>query len=177
MYKWHALILLLCFTPQVSSACSCVFDSKITEAMVLHSVCAAEHVLTGYVENSTKLRDDGYEFRIRPDVVIKGEVQTPIYAVSWTGGACGYPFQVGRKYVIFANRHANTQYLAASICGYTSEYSSEYLITRTINAIDESIEDLCSSDAHAKRRLEIIREKFGTANETENAARENVDPE
>ena len=169
------LALLLVLGPSVVDACSCVARPEITEAMVLDAVCAADFVFVGEVESSLHVRDSTYEYKVWPRIGYKGQVSSPAYALSIIEGMCGFPFQPDGKYLVFGDRHLNTDYYSSSICGFTRQYDKNGLVEKIVQAMGEDIEELCSEQSKGERRLEHIRNRIDNVDEIEKSTREHVE--
>ena len=142
---------------------------------MLDQLCAAEAVFVGDVESSLRLNDFTSEFKIWPRESFRGQLKSPVFAISETGGACGYPFAENGRYLIFANHHDDTEYLSASICGLTRPLDRDNVIYQTLEASKGDIEQLCGTEAKEARRSERLREKDQTVEELEEETRKLLD--
>ena len=153
------IVIVISLVHSVGYACSCIWPSEISERYVLDQLCAADAVFVGDVESSLHLRDYTFEYKIWPRESFKGQLKSPAFAISETGGTCGYPFRENGRYLIFANRHDDTEYLSASICGLTRLLDRDNVIFETLEASKGDIEQLCGTEATEVRRSERLREK------------------
>ncbi|MDX2411400.1 MAG: hypothetical protein QNK34_05535 [Woeseiaceae bacterium] len=165
------IIIVVSLAHSVGFACSCIWPNVVTERYVLDRLCAAEAVFVGDVESSLHLNDFTFEYKIWPRESFKGQLKSPAFAISETGGMCGYPFRENGRYLIFANRHDDTEYLSASICGLTRLLDRDDVIYETLEASKGDIEQLCGTEATEARRSERLREKDQTVEKLEEETR------
>ncbi|MET3507177.1 hypothetical protein [Halalkalibacter oceani] len=118
------LILLLCsLFPLSASACSCLENAGVEEALE-----RAEAVFSGKVLDVKEQKGaDGYlakAVHFSVDRAWKGVDQTEvIIATGLGGGDCGIDFVVGEEYLVYANQsswHADISPLEAIICSRTA---------------------------------------------------------
>jgi hypothetical protein len=162
------VVLLL---PALGYACSCASPENVSERYVLDRLCAADAVFVGEIESELTVRDDVFEYKIWPSESFKGRLNSPAFAVSETYGMCGYPFNAQSRYLIFASRRKNTNYLSASICGLTRPLDREDEVYKILVANKDAIEEVCGEEAVAARRLERLREKGRKRQDLEEATR------
>jgi hypothetical protein len=167
-YVFPIVVLLL---PALGYACSCAWPENVSERYVLDHLCAADAVFVGEIESELTVRDDVFEYKIWPTESFKGRLNSPAFAVSETGGMCGYPFNAQSRYLIFASHRKNTNYLSASICGLTRPLDREDEVYKILVANKDAIEDVCGEEAAAVRRMERLREKGRKRQELEEATR------
>lgn len=122
--RLFAIFLLGGFLPMMIpgkvSACMCDYPRSPTEELKASSaVFTGEVVSRGYAE-----RDDGYaddfvaEFNV--STVWKGSVGTTIQvATASDGAACGFYFQVGGQYLVYASNDYPPYDLSTSLCNRT----------------------------------------------------------
>ena len=84
------IVIVLSLAHTVGFACSCIWPNVVTERYVLDQLCAAEAVFVGDVESSLRLNDFTFEYKIWPRESFKGQLKSPAFAISETGGMCGY---------------------------------------------------------------------------------------
>lgn len=167
-YGFSIVVLLL---PALGYACSCAWPENISERYVLDRLCAADAVFVGQVESELASRDYIFEYKIWPRETFKGWWDSPAFAISETGGMCGYRFNAQGRYLIFASRRKNTNYLSASVCGLTRPVDREDEVYKILAANKDAIDEVCSKEAVAARHLERLREKDRKREELEEAAR------
>ena len=123
--KFRAILLsvfvvafLLAFSKN-SYACSCAPPrSKVTvKKQVMEAQKKSQAVFTGKVLEITEPSDQEFLLvTIRVESNWKGaEGHTTVIATGKGGGDCGYPFRVGRKYLIYAYQ-ANDGQLSTNVC-------------------------------------------------------------
>ncbi len=151
-------IVVLCF-PAMGYACSCAWPEEISERYVLDQLCAADAVFVGEVESELPVSDSIFEYKIWPRESFKGRLNSPAFAISETGGMCGYRFNAQGRYLIFAARRKDTNYLTASICGLTRPMDGDDDLYDILAAHKHVIDEVCSEEAVEARRLERLREK------------------
>ena len=97
-------------------ACSCVVPPPPSEALE-----AAAAVFTGEVTNlSRRGRGDRYVVTFRVADVYKGEVRhRATLTTAQSTAACGYPFEEGERYIVYAHRMDDGT-LAAGLCSRTA---------------------------------------------------------
>lgn len=156
-------------------ACSCAWQDGVTEQLVLDRLCAADAVFVGEVESELTVRDHIFEYKIWPRESFKDGLESPTFLVSQTGGACGYRFHVQGRYLIFANRHEDTNYLSATICDLTRPVGSDDDVYKILVVNKDAVDEVCSDQAAAARRLERIREQDEKLGKLIEATQEHVD--
>jgi hypothetical protein len=67
--------------------------------------------------------------------------------------------RVQGRYLIFASRREDTNYLSASICGLTRPIDRNDHVYEVLAANKDAIDEVCGEEAVAARRLERLREK------------------
>ena len=166
-------VVLLC--PSIGLACSCAWPDELSERYVLDRLCSADAVFVGEVESALNVRDDVFEYKIWPRESFKGRLDSPSFALSETGGMCGYPFRSHGRYLIFADRRDATNYLSASICGLTGPLDRDGDVYRIVSDAQDAIDEVCGPEATEARRLERLREAERKREELERATRELLD--
>jgi hypothetical protein len=126
-----AILAVTAAVPGDAMACSCPptptpapppgYDYDRAAAVFSGSVIA--------VRDSDRPLPDRYEKRIdvTVDIVWKGPVRgrhTLYNADQWAAAACGYPFKVGKKYIVYAQTLADDS-LTTNVCYGTSAYDPE----------------------------------------------------
>jgi hypothetical protein len=103
-----------------------MWPDTITEDVVIQAFCNGDVAMTGEIDSKLDVGRSAALYEVLPDKVYKGRVTIPVFAISETGGRCGYPFVAGKRYLIYASIKAESRYLSASICGLTgqAEYKS-----------------------------------------------------
>lgn len=167
-YVFSIVVLLL---PALGYACSCAWPENVSERYVLDQLCAADAVFVGEIASELTVRDYVFEYKIWPRESFKGRLDSPAFAISETGGMCGYRFNAQRRYLIFASRRKNTNYWSASVCGLTRPVDRKDDVYKFLVANKDAIEEVCSEEAVAARRLERLREKDRKREDLEEATR------
>jgi hypothetical protein len=67
----------------------------VSEWYVLDRLCAADAVFVGEIESELTVRDYVFEYEIWPKELFKGRPDSPGFAISETGGMCGYRLTAG----------------------------------------------------------------------------------
>lgn len=117
------LLLVLLFSSQPAAACSCVFAPEQDHACVAFP--HADAVFSGRVASVSKRNDAeiwGGNYRVFRFEVLEGfsgvEGTTVEVATGMGGGDCGFGFEDGKSYLIYARRLENGT-LSTSICSRT----------------------------------------------------------
>jgi hypothetical protein len=171
------VIIVVSFFPAIGRACSCLWPDAITESYVLDRFCAADAIFVGDVDSVLRVRDDVFEYKIWPRESFKGQLSSPIFAISKVGGMCGYPFKDMGRYLIFANYEDKTNYLSASICGLTRQLVRDDPVYAVLASNKADTEEICGEEAVAERRLERVREKNQIIEKLEEDTQEHLDSE
>lgn len=169
-----AAVVIAFFLPSIGLACSCAWPEEISERYVLDQLCASDAVFVGEVESVLVVSDPIFEYKIWPRESFVGRVNSPAYALSDTGGSCGYEFGLQGRYLIFAKHNGNTQYLSASICGLTRPLVQESAVYKILSANKHQMDKVCSKEAKAARRLDRLREPNRRRERLEKATREHL---
>jgi 5-hydroxyisourate hydrolase-like protein (transthyretin family) len=115
-------VIALLFVAQTVSACSCAFGGAPCQ-----EYWRVDAVFSGTVVSSGKITVDQGSYKSEMRLLhmmieqpIRG-IQTPELDVitGWGGGDCGYGFQVGKRYLVYAYRDAKDNRLSTSICTRT----------------------------------------------------------
>lgn len=117
-----AFIALL-LVAQTASACSCAFGGGAP----CQEYWRVDAVFSGTVVSSGRITVDhgSYKSDMR---LLRMTVEQPIRGIQsaeldvitgWGGGDCGYGFQVGKRYLVYAYRDAKDNRLSTSICTRT----------------------------------------------------------
>ena len=120
-------IVFLLFNSVESYACSCALDIKKVSLRkkVKRSVNDAGAVFSGKVvsiESDSDLPNKRYasKVKIEVDSLWKGDLsETVIVQTGIGGGDCGFPFEVGESYLIYAYGSAKDNSLGTGICSRT----------------------------------------------------------
>jgi 5-hydroxyisourate hydrolase-like protein (transthyretin family) len=118
-----AFIAVLIFSAPPARACSCAFGGGAP----CQEYWRADAVFAGTVVSSGKISVDhgSYKSDMR---VLHMTVEQPIRGIQtaeldvitgWGGGDCGYEFQLGKRYLVYAYREEKTNRLSTSICTRT----------------------------------------------------------
>ena len=117
------VLLLGSFTPQLARACSC-FSPTYAESFLGHSL-----IFSGTVTHIVPVTSGDWADLL---VVVfdkerfwKGkDIGSGAIILTYSDpGVCGYPFQVGEKYLVFANRTWDENAFGAHLCSGTSDYN------------------------------------------------------
>jgi hypothetical protein len=113
-----AFVLLISLA-RPSYACSCAFRAQSCEEYNRSAV-----VFVGTVIGARTVEtEDPLRFRFSVDEVYKGETVRELeIATGMGGGDCGWPFERGKRYVVYPYEHAGT--LATNICTRTARLES-----------------------------------------------------
>jgi hypothetical protein len=65
---------------------------------------------------------------------------------------CGHPFREGGRYLIFASRQKETNYLSASICGWTRPLGKDNYFVSVIDELLKEGSDPGSTEVASKRQ-------------------------
>jgi hypothetical protein len=147
---------MLC--PVAAGACSWPEGYKLTEASVIDRFCEADAVFVGEVESTLDVRDQITETKIWPRETLKGQIGSPAYALdarlkTGPGGDCGFRFQPKGRYLVFADRYEDTDYLCVSTCDLSQKFDPESLAYRVIQSTT-NVEEECNEDSARKRQAE-----------------------
>ncbi len=170
----YVLSMVVFLLPAMGYACSCARQAA-SEWFVLDQLCAADAVFVGEVESELTVRDYIFEYKIWPRESFKGQLNSPTFAVSETGGACGYRFNVQGRYLVFTSRREGTNYLSASICGLTRPIGPDDDVYKVLAANKDALDEVCGEEAVETRRLERLREKDQEREDLLDATREHLD--
>ncbi|SDS64480.1 Tissue inhibitor of metalloproteinase [Paenibacillaceae bacterium GAS479] len=123
-----ALLLSIIVLPSPVQACSCVAPGTTQEELVKSDV-----VFSGKVAlirdrfanpfTAPFIEDDGnpYQVRLVTEAVWKGELgREAVVFTSVSGGSCGFPFEDGQRYLVFAHTDKKGK-LVASSCSATEK--------------------------------------------------------
>ena len=148
--------------PLAAKACSWPEGYRLTEADVIERFCNADAVFVGKVESSSAANDEITESKIWPEKIHKGRLSAPTYAIQARDirapkqGLCNFQFQPTGRYLIFADRYEELDYLCVSACDLSQPFNIDSFVNRVI----ESIEDVrveCGEEASKNRRAENRR--------------------
>lgn len=114
------------FTPERASACSCVANPDVAEA--LHNSDAVFEGTITAKQGSTKLFStssaDPVTWTFQVNEVWKGKVAPAISVKSaFSSSSCGYEFEEGRRYLVYASDNGKSS-LEVSLCSRTTDYGS-----------------------------------------------------
>ena len=126
--RYFTTLVLLIFSTDAFS-CSCVAYAGSEETILKQAYARSDIIFVGSVfsekadPNEFDLGMRETEFRV--SMGIKGEPLPRITTKIWAGCcACGYDFNVGQIYLVFANKHPEYPGLyTASTCSLTSRYN------------------------------------------------------
>jgi hypothetical protein len=121
-------------------------------------LCAADAVFVGEVESELAVRQNVFEYKIWPRETFRGRLSSPAFALSETGGICGFRFKAQGRYLVFAGRYEDTNYLTASICGLSRQIDENSDVYRILSAHKGNMDEVCSDQAVEARRIERLRE-------------------
>jgi hypothetical protein len=125
---WSMLfVVFLLFGSSKSYACSCSPDTKrvSVKQKVSQSLKDAQFVFSGQVidiESNTGLTNKRYalKVKIKVDKFWKGgSPETFIVQTGAGGGDCGFPFELGESYLIYAYGSAKDDSIGTGICSRT----------------------------------------------------------
>lgn len=156
--KNKALILSLLMLPllvSVASACSCIYLENTEQKLE-----NAEYVFLGKIED---IKISGSQYNEIQEMTVKTisywkpsefpeSVNLKIYANKDSGANCGYNFEEGKEYVIYAYLDTETGQLSTNSCMGNS------LSNIAINEISE-LDDLTNSTTTINEENEIEEEK------------------
>ena len=168
----YVLLIAALMFPVAGFACSCIWPEEIKARHILDAICESDAVFVGDVETELAVRDYVFEYKIWPRESFAGQLSSPTFAISETGGKCGYRFTEGGRYLIFGDRREDTNYLDVSSCGLTTLFDSDDFIYRVLAENKELIDKACSTEAVEARRMERLREKDEKREALEEATRE-----
>ncbi|MCR2805542.1 hypothetical protein [Paenibacillus soyae] len=125
---WMALMLAagsIAIGPEKASACSCAMNPSVNEAKLNSdavfkgTVTSRDQPLKWFQRSSA----DPVTWTFQVDEVWKGKVAPEIAVTSAESGAsCGYEFQVGQPYVVYAYKNGDS--LDVSLCSRTVPVSA-----------------------------------------------------
>ncbi|HEX8821465.1 MAG TPA: hypothetical protein VF794_16180 [Archangium sp.] len=108
-----ALLAALLLAVPEAEACECPRRSPSDKA----DLNAADTVFSGTVLSSTPSADGtGQVHRFEVSRLYKGSIQRVTEVVTTGGKSCGFPFEVGKSYLVFSTGHGP---LTATTCGGT----------------------------------------------------------
>jgi hypothetical protein len=119
------LFLLLAGNAQDAWACSCIANdpNKSLEQTIKEAVADSSAVFTARVLSSTPVPAEGNKIvKLRLVKSWKGKLTKTITLTTGIGGGgdCGYSFETGKTYLVYAYRDENKR-LATNICNRTGE--------------------------------------------------------
>lgn len=139
-----AATLMLC--PFVTEACSWPDGYRLTEAAIVDRFCDADAVFVGEVESSLNVNERITETKIWPREILKGQVSSPVYVLN-------YRFKPLGKYLVFADRYEDTEYLFVSTCDLSQSFSADSFTYRVImSTTNVAVE--CGEEATRRRKAE-----------------------
>lgn len=175
IFMRNAISVIMLFMPSIGIACSCAWPEEVTRHYVLDQLCASDAVFVGDVESELVVSDNIFEYKIWPRETFIGRLDSPAFALSETGGSCGYQLKVNTPYLIFANRRADTNFLTVSICGLTRSMTQDDDVYKILSANKNDTDTVCSKAAQHARRLERVREPVRQLKQLEKATREHLE--
>ena len=131
MSKLVPLIITFLFLSPIAIACSCFSPTGSEEERLKSAFERAPLVFIGKAVEQDSAFFDEYEHETVFETIetLKGIPTTPITTNIWVGCcACGYNFQVGESYLVFAYPHHEIEgSFSVSTCSQTSVLDSEAL--------------------------------------------------
>jgi hypothetical protein len=117
-----AFSLTLGLSPSVASACSCIMPVPPLEALV-----QSDAVFVGTVTDVSLVGDYRKNVEFEALVVWKGDVgkETGVFTAR-DSAACGFAFEAGKTYVVYAHDDVEGEGRTANSCSRTHEVSGEY---------------------------------------------------
>lgn len=134
-------ICLLLLYAENSSACTCAFGGSAP----CQEFWRVDAVFAGTVVGSSKVNVDegGYKHDMRlvhltVDQPLRGMQSAEVDVLTgWGGGDCGYGFNLGQRYLVYAYREEKSKRLATSICTRTrllSEAEDDFAFIKALPA-------------------------------------------
>ncbi|MFW5704263.1 MAG: hypothetical protein ACOCXG_00325 [Nanoarchaeota archaeon] len=112
------------------NACSCAFQDNVTDKYNMYG-----EIFTGKVTSIDKNRNE-YEITIQLIDIYKGEnVQVKTLHTAIESAACGYDFEEGENYLIYANEYENK--LSTDLCSGNSLVSKAENETQILETLAE----------------------------------------
>lgn len=132
MRKWTGWLILFCFvwgmtgsmqTP-VAHACSCAKPSSVEEEFARSTDVFAGRVIKVKEESSIRGSVSGHAILFEVERIYKGDgASQKIIYTGIGGGDCGYPFEEGEDYLVYAypsSMYSNIKRLTTIICDRTT---------------------------------------------------------
>lgn len=128
--KKHILILCVYLLSNISNACVCVErctkekDIEITDVILTAKVLSKE-IFSKNDHEITGLRQTYLKYKVKIIAVQKGKITSKILTIATSQGDCGYNFEKGKTYIIYAGYHKENKrdkFLYTSICTRTSQF-------------------------------------------------------
>ena len=122
--------LLLALLPRPAHACSCFYDSEISdEERVQGYLNDSSIAFVGTLESQVRLPEEDVELNFVVENVFKGDVDTYTTILTAPDSAqCGVYFAEGARVLIFANEYDSGAYFAG-LCGGSGENPSAEMIS------------------------------------------------
>lgn len=106
---------LLTFLTNSAYGCQCEKPPSASEALK-----AADAVFVGIVVSGKMIEGDMRQYTFIVNDTLKGELKDKATVLTGRGlGECGFDFNIGRAYLVYANLHGNVLY--TDICTRTKE--------------------------------------------------------
>jgi hypothetical protein len=155
MNRFAALILLL-LGVQLADACDCAPPSDVRSALersdsvVDGTVVAIEDRYDGlrklkvwfqwrFGSSPPSVTDDGFAVQFKIHEVWKGQVGSEVVMFTQRDeAACGYQFQPGKRYLVYARRIQNKESDEVSFCSRTVPRESANVDAEMLNALTRS---------------------------------------
>jgi hypothetical protein len=117
-----AFSLTLGLFPSMVSACSCIMPVPPLEALA-----QSDAVFVGTVTGITLVGDYRKNVEFEALVVWKGDVGKGVsVSTARDSAACGFGFEAGKTYVVYAHDDAEGEGMTVNSCSRTHEVSGEY---------------------------------------------------
>ncbi len=108
IYISLALSIIFIASAEKTFACSCMVTNSPIEAQIKKAFTDSNAVFSGEVIEVKAKDENTISVKIRKHLIWKGEdMQEFVVTTSSESSMCGYNFQVGTKYLVYANRSAD----------------------------------------------------------------------
>ncbi len=163
LFLLTALAIATLFSLGLASACSCIYFENTSQKLD-----NAEYVFSGEVTN---IKISGQEYNELQEITIKTiqywkpfsfpeSVNLNLYSLKDSGANCGYNFQVGKKYIVYAYLDSETGKLSTTSCMGTSILTEETDEISELNNLTNSTQVEYSFDPIVEEKGENIVLKF-----------------
>ncbi|HEY0462219.1 MAG TPA: hypothetical protein VGC97_24005 [Pyrinomonadaceae bacterium] len=128
MKKIIFLTFIFCFlalTASKSFACSCALPSRSLEKQIAIAYEKSAAVFYGEVVEITRDPEKFYvKVKFKVEKSWKNQIESEVVIQTGEGGGdCGYPFNIGQKYLVYAYGDKNS--LGTNICQRTSPFETD----------------------------------------------------